>query len=358
MELQFEGGKPAGLKLPFSMRKKEGDLMTHSGKYRPDWELSFEAPPLSESEFTFDGSTYSVSGLVPQNYPFRPQTVILDVNSSWSPWHMEKVWQSVKDLEVFVFTPQKVQLTEDNYQKIYHQLSKQQFSMLPFHRIGNPAATLVISRSSSRSPLLQDLDKSAFASSLKSYMMNLNGKVRLYNIGSTLSPYLSTLREFRLLEYAEGDMEGLQTMIQNGHFRDMNEDANHIALFGAGLMVERKTTGVQETSLAQAPDHLMRLFEYNDLLRQIGRKYFDREALEDQWVRQAERAYTVSPVSSLITLETKQDYERFGIDENVNTLGNAAIPSDSSGSVPEPHEWVLILLVGLLIFWQLKRRIF
>jgi hypothetical protein len=40
-----------------------------------------------------------------------------------------------------------------------------------------------------------------------------------------------------------------------------------------------------------------------------------------------------------------QDYDRFGIDESKDSLGNAKI--NSSGAIPEPHEWAIIIL-GLI----------
>ena len=60
-----------------------------------------------------------------------------------------------------------------------------------------------------------------------------------------------------------------------------------------------------------------------------------------------DEAYIVSPVSSLIVLETQKDYERFDIDESVNSLKNANLKD--SGAVPEPHEWALIAVVLAII---------
>jgi hypothetical protein len=61
----------------------------------------------------------------------------------------------------------------------------------------------------------------------------------------------------------------------------------------------------------------------------------------------------VSPVSSLIVLETKEDYERFGIKDKDNSLYNAT--KNSSGAVPEPHEWALIIVFVLFIAFHILR---
>ena len=110
----------------------------------------------------------------------------------------------------------------------------------------------------------------------------------------------------------------------------------------------------QATTSTTAPDHLMRLYTYNDLMRKIGRNYFKKEKLEDAIVAQAEQAFVVSPVSSLIVLETQADYDRFDIKKSKDSLKNASIKN--SGSVPEPGEWLLIILslfVGLFLWWKL-----
>jgi hypothetical protein len=54
----------------------------------------------------------------------------------------------------------------------------------------------------------------------------------------------------------------------------------------------------------------------------------------------ATEANIVTPVSRLIVLETRQDYERFDIDESKDGLKNASLKS--KGAVPEPHEWIMI----------------
>ena len=68
------------------------------------------------------------------------------------------------------------------------------------------------------------------------------------------------------------------------------------------------------------------------------------------------RFYSVAnAISSLIVLETIKDYERFDIQENKNSLKNAS--TNSSGSVPEPHEWALILLLASsLLYFKFYRN--
>ena len=73
----------------------------------------------------------------------------------------------------------------------------------------------------------------------------------------------------------------------------------------------------------------------------------------NHYVSLAKDANIVTPISSLIVLETDADYEQNGIEKNVNTLGNASINND--GAVPEPHEWLLIIIGLSLLFFYYKK---
>jgi XrtN system VIT domain protein len=76
----------------------------------------------------------------------------------------------------------------------------------------------------------------------------------------------------------------------------------------------------------------------------------------NKYVTLAKDANVVTPISSLIVLETDADYENNGIEKNVDTLGNASIKND--GAVPEPHEWIMIIigLTTLLFYYQRNKK--
>jgi XrtN system VIT domain protein len=114
----------------------------------------------------------------------------------------------------------------------------------------------------------------------------------------------------------------------------------------------------ENCGVSKAPDHLLRLYAYNKIMQELGKDYLNKEyAFNQHLISMANEAYVVSPVSSLVVLETKKDYDRFGIEENKNSLKNASM--ESSGAVPEPHEWALILVfVGIGIFVFVKSKSF
>ncbi|MGV3540596.1 MAG: hypothetical protein ACO1OQ_12360, partial [Rufibacter sp.] len=129
---------------------------------------------------------------------------------------------------------------------------------------------------------------------------------------------------------------------------------HRVVLGESGTLITK--TAAEQIAAANAPDHLLRLFAYNHLLQQIGPNYFQQDYLEQNLIEEAAQANVVSPLSSLVVLEKKEDYERFGIEENKNSLGNASV--NSAGAVPEPHEWLLIILVIVVVtVFALKPRL-
>jgi XrtN system VIT domain protein len=118
------------------------------------------------------------------------------------------------------------------------------------------------------------------------------------------------------------------------------------------MMIEKKVKA-EESINDNAPDHLARLFAYNSIMRQVGTNFFKDDFVNEKLVDEAATAYVVSPVSSLIVLETKEDYERFGIKDKDNSLHNAS--KNASGAVPEPHDWALIIVFLMFITFYVVR---
>jgi XrtN system VIT domain protein len=225
--------------------------------------------------------------------------------------------------------------------------------MFPFHRLPDPQTALVITKSKGVTPLLEDLRDSPFAQEAQKKFSTANQPIRVWHIGDDLTPYLRSLREFRLLLVFTGDWDRLGQLISAGQFYENPENEQTVVIPNSGLRITRQDTVV--AGLAKGSDHLLRLFAYNDIMRKTGSNYFSARFEPAPLVREAEEAFIVTPVSSLVVLEKQEDYKRFGIDENKNTLGNAAM--SGKGSVPEPGEWALLLLLTLSVWWVWRQKI-
>jgi XrtN system VIT domain protein len=348
LQLNFSR-KPANLTVP-AMFKQTGDTYTADRTYQPGWELSCDAPPLAKTAFAFGDTTYTVNEYQQQYESFTPTAVYLDVNKAWTEEQFKAVYNEVKGVPVYVYYNKLIRVTDDNINNLFETLGSQNFSLFPLNEIKAPESALLITQGSDASPNLTDLDGSDFAKELTGYLKTPK-HIRLYNIGTQLSPYLKALKELRVFNYADGTEQELAALLNKHQFTRTQENDSTVVIDNAGLMIQ-KTPGLKA---ADAPDHLLRLFAYNDIMKKVGADYFNHNYVQPQTITEAEQGYIVSPVSSMIVLETAKDYERFGIDENKDSLKNASMKS--SGSVPEPQEWMLIILaasiVGTLIY---KRR--
>ncbi|AYL98337.1 XrtN system VIT domain-containing protein [Mucilaginibacter celer] len=342
--------KPESLDLPGFDEISSG-VYTADRNYRPDEQITFKAPPLANTPFTFAGNGYQLKDYQPQTTVFTPERIYLDLNAEWTASELDELWPAIKNKKVYYYDGKLEKLTDQNRDQVYNRMSKLNFSMFPVNEIRHPETALLITKCAETSPNLYDLNESEFGKVLTTYLPKAK-PIQLYNIGTNLTPYLKALKEMRVFIYNEGDLETLQNHLAKNRFNNPQEDSTHVVLAQSGLMIAQTADTLK---IGNAPDHLLRLFAYNDIMKKVGPHYFDKTYVQPDVIAEANQAFIASPVSSLIVLETQKDYERFGIDENKNSLQNAS--AKSSGAVPEPGEWLLILVViGVINFLVYKNK--
>jgi XrtN system VIT domain protein len=353
LRIRFVGGHPE-LKLRGFKPDGKGALIAERS-YDPDFQLKFDAPAIADNQFTFDGHTYSIKPYRPAYKTFRFRRVYLDLNSSWTNEEVEASRTFLATREVFVVSDEGFQMvSKENWSELTAPLHKQNFSAFPFHFLEDTQESLVITKGRKLSPHLADFKDSQFADGIGKYFAG-GKRIAVYNISDHVSTYVSSLREFRAIDYASGSLEQLNEWLVENKFPKDQETASRIILHDSKIAIEKIPAGEIKSEIVTAPDHLLRLFAYNDIMRKVGSRYFDGDFVNEELIEEASQAYVVSPVSSLIVLETQNDYERFGIEESVNSLQNAV--RQSIGAVPEPHEWALIILFGLFLIYLRVRRL-
>ncbi|QDK78956.1 XrtN system VIT domain-containing protein [Spirosoma sp. KCTC 42546] len=350
---------PTDLKTPWFFDKLQGRILTHKGSYEPNWSLRFQTPALSSDAFLLNEKAYQVEPLKPASESFTPTDVYLDVNQSWTKNEFIAAFQAAKKqlhCRIWVFDDGLEQLTEGDLDAAFERHSQQAFSLFPIYRIANPESALLITKGTAMSPTLSDLRGSRFADNL-GLLSKQQTPIRTFCFVSddtklVLSPYLKTLAELLVLNMATGNTDDLQKYSQTHQFPGRSDEPDRIALPEAGIVI-RETPG-QPTQASVAPDHIARLFTYNHLLYQIGRQYFVKNYQTEALIQEAQQAHIVSPLSSLVVLETEADYDRFGIRKDHSGLDNATLKQE--GAVPEPHEWALLLMLAGLIGWGVWKK--
>ncbi|GAB2561005.1 XrtN system VIT domain-containing protein [Spirosoma aerophilum] len=351
---------PNAVETPWLFDNLTGNQLTHRGHYEPDWQLTFLAPTASTEAFVLDGQAYRLEAYKPVNEPFTPTDIYLDLNASWDKEQVTNVFQTVTKhghSRVWVFEDGLKQLTDQNLDDTFEHLSQQQFSLFPVYRIKNPATALLITKGTPVSPILADLRKSRFAENFD-MLSGQTVPIRTVCLApkpgiDALPDYLKTLTELRVLNVLSVTTSDLITLLdKTKQFPRQPDSPLRIVLPEAGIAIQQ--TPAQTVKTSAAPDHLARLFLYNQLLQRIGRHYFTKNYQTDSLIQQAQRANVVSPLSSLIVLETAKDYERFDIKKDKLGLDNATLKEE--GAVPEPHEWALIAMGLCVLGWLLWKK--
>jgi hypothetical protein len=116
------------------------------------------------------------------------------------------------------------------------------------------------------------------------------------------------------------------------------------------LRIETKK-GIND--IQNGSSHLFRLYAFGKVMAEQVKIEKDSISL-NQFIDLAKEANIVSPVSSLVVLETDNDYKNNAIEKNINTLGNASI-NDKPAS-PLPYQGVLLMLALLLGFSYFYRN--
>lgn len=335
---------PKEMSLPSGFHAGKGKSITRKGSYAADWELKIPDEILDNTAFSFNGQRYTLLPYTPAYEFFTPENYYLDINSSWRYNDYQQIVSQLKGKAVWVFHPQRgmTGLTEQNKKQLFDELQQLRFSLFPFHHIKNAGSAIVITSTENTSPQLGDLEEASFRDSLRAFFAQQ--PVRLYDIGHTLSPYLATLKESRSLIYEKGTTAQLLSQLDKNSFLKPEEDSAQLIMAQAGMRIIRSA----DSTFTPGPDHLARLFAYNQVMQQLGQRVTDKDLSNDSTlIDVAKQAYVVSPLSSLIVLETQADYDKFNIKDDAGGLKNAAL--QGHGAVPEPHEWALFIISMLLL---------
>jgi XrtN system VIT domain protein len=339
------------LDIPFGFKKTIEGKYVYEGDYNEDRYIELKPTKLSEKAFKFGGHTYSIQKTKKQSSKMEIDNLYLDINSSWDKSEYEEIVEKNTGKKIYAYKDKRIKIGSNNKDIVFEELSKLNFSLFPLGIVGEVDKSLIITKSNKLSPNLSDLEGSQFHKHLNKFLFSSSSQINVFQIDNQSSPYLKSVKEFDVLNFHNGSIEELTSLIGNNTFYSAMTDTNKVNLEKPGITIIRDTIDKQ----IGAPDHLLRLFAYTDLMREYGKNYFgQKDDNIDELVKIANEAYIVSPISSLIVLETQKDYDRFDIGDNENSLKNASI--SSSGAVPEPHEWALIGLFAVIIFFVYRRQ--
>ena len=352
--IRIENNLTEFIELPSHFEKMANGEFHYQGEYIPDWKLAMKPVLLSKNTFSFNGFSYSLKEIKSIEKKLTTKKIFLDITKDWNEEEYDKIINECGNSKCYAWLPEAVEITNNNKNLVWKEACKNQFSIPFLNDIQEPENTIIITKSGGISPILADLKQSDYAQNTIDYLVSSQSKITVLNFGNELSPLWRSLNELRLVDYHLITTDELYKTITTNKINVILEDSNTIVLQDSYMCITKEKVNADTLLKSDAPDHLLRLFAYNDVLIKIGKKYFEKEKYEQTFFKEAEEAYVVTPLTSMIVLESEEDYKRMGISENTNTVGNAGILK--GGAVPEPHEWLLIAVVIILIAHHLFKK--
>lgn len=334
---KFESDKNFELQNNFYVNKSRG-----LDKWEAVMPLNNETYATS---FSWKDKVYEIQPIEREFINFTPSEIILDLNNNWELDELrEIVNQNGKTYFVYV-NQEKVQVSTSNYKAVFSQFKTLQYSLLPLYKLNENS--LIIIKSGSFSANFEELQTSKYLTKLKKGTKNRNLKV--INISEEINPFWQTVKEQNYVDYLKTDLQNCINLINRNQFISFPKNENSVNIEPSNIAIEEKT---KATSMSKGSNHIYRMYAFGKILEEQVKIQEDTMAV-NKYVSLAKDANIVTPISSLIVLETDADYENNGIEKNVNTLGNASINND--GAVPEPHEWLMIIAGLTLLFFYYKK---
>ena len=337
---KFEASKEFELKNNFYINESKG---------LDKWEAVMPINNAAFSNaFVWKDNVYEIKAIEKELISFTPTEIILDLNSYWTENDLE-TFVNNSNKKYFIYNNnQKQEINTANYKNILPQFESLHYSLLPLYKLSENS--LVITKCGAFSANFEELETSDYLKKIKSGTKQKN--IKVINISKEINPFWQTVKEQKYVMYLQTDFEKSLKLINENQFISFKTAKNKVNIETANISIQEnpKTTA----SISNGSNHIYRMYAFGKVLEEQVKIQEDTLA-NNQYVSLAKDANIVTPISSLIVLETDEDYEQNGIEKNVGTLGNASINND--GSVPEPHEWAMIIIaLASLIYYYKKHR--
>lgn len=334
-------GVPINTDLSFHERQ---GYLSWKGSYEPTWAFNIALQPISKRSFRFIDEVFISRETKQSLMSFEPKKVYLDITNNWTIAELDQIKKLFATKQLIVLDGPSNPTAPTDYSN---------FTLFPYHKITNPDESIVITKGGMATPNFEDLKDSDFKKAVFQYFNRSRTPILVLDIAASPSDYHRSLREFGVISHHNIDLDALEQFVLNKQYPDPRSNANVVDLAGNGISIEKAT----DTTTPRGSDHLMRLFYYQSILDEIGNTYFSSDQqsfIEEHLATSASMANVVTPLSSLIVLETQEDYDRFEIERNKDSLGNASIKNQ--GAAPEPHEWALIVFgISIMAFLYFKK---
>lgn len=342
--IQVEGQKPFESSKDFELTD---NYYINSSTGLDEWNAELTLVPTQQTSFKWKDKTYEVSTIEKETNTFVPNEIVLDLTQNWTTDEIESILKIKDKKYVVVKNYKKREITLDNFETILKEYKTLQYSLLPLYLLKENS--LIITKNGNFSANFEELATSDYLQKIKAQVRQKG--LKTINLSEEINPFWQTLKEQNFVDYYDTDLQNCLQLIKENKYVSFKESENAVNIEPAKVSIVETAEG--SLTKSNGPDHIYRMYAFGKVLKEHVDHQEDSLQL-NRYVDLAKEANIVTPISSLIVLETDEDYKNNGIEKNVNTLGNASINND--GSVPEPHEWAMIIISLMAILYFYRKR--
>lgn len=333
----------------------------------PAGDFSIPAPREVGGSFDFDGARFRMTAPVRQEVLFQPERIYLVLSQALGRDDWQELYDRLRNARPYgarVFLAGTKIVEAEDRATAEHFLATQplpRFNPFPFYDVPLDETALVVDVGREHSLPLGGYRDSAFFQRSQQYFARRRTPLYVASAGGGHAAFYRGLAEFDRLQLLDLDPPALEVALRSRSLLVPRSDATHLP-FRAMNVTMRVDPAAAPPGAVRGNDLLGRLFLYRSLMRRLGARYFADDRAQADLLGLARDGMLVSPISSLIVLETERDYERFGIKKGGSALGQSQLKNEdgsvlaAAGGVPEPEEWALLILVLAMLAYFYRAR--
>lgn len=295
---------------------------------------------LRNNAFAWKDKVYETSPLEYETLDYNPSDIVVDINKHWNNEEVKKLLDTKKQL-FYIHNNTKKELNYENFENVLALFQDLHYSLLPLYNFKEKS--LIITKSNDFSVNFEELKDCNYLNNLKNNCKNKDLKV--INISDEINPFWQTIKEQKYVTFMSQNLDNTILHLQKNQITLPISHKNGVNVENAQITIFEKDKENKEKNGNN--DHIYRMYAFGKVMTEHVEQ--ENDSVTNKYVALAQDANIVTPITSLIVLETDADYEKHGIEKNVNGLGNASVKNE--GAVPEPHEWVLIFMCAVAIWY-------
>ena len=312
-----------------------------------DWQAVMPLNKLVANSFIWKDKVYEIKPLEKTLVSFSATELVLDLDSNWKLNEVKSIITSTSKKCFVYVNNEKLEINANNYETILDKFETLHYSLLPLFKLEENS--LVITKCGTFSANFEELETSNYLKKIKASTKQKN--IKVINISENINPFWQTIKEQKYVAFISTNLQDCIKLVSKNNYISYKKAENSVSIEPANIAIQENLKS--ENSKSNGSNHLFRMYAFAKVLDEQVKIQSDTLA-NNKYVDLAKQANIVTPIYSLIVLETDKDYVENGIEKNVDTLGNASIHND--GSVPEPYEWVMIFAAMSLLFFYYKSQ--